>query len=233
MRGLVELGERYDSFLELMPQVGDYVAPGNPLFRVRGEREFPEAALHECIALGWERTMEQDPGFAFRVLVDIASKALSPAINDPTTAVLALDQIHHLLRHLGKRCLADEKVRDRSGTVRLLYRTPDWEDFVVLAATEIRQFGGSSIQVVRRLQAMLEDLIANVPEDRAVPLRQEMRLLRKSSERFFQDPEDRARAAVGDTQGVGGKQEGSPTSTAGPTPADQPVDERVAAASRN
>lgn len=205
VRGLVELGERYVCFLELVPQVGDYVAPGNPLFRIRGEGDLPEESLHQSIALGWERTMEQDPAFAFRVLVDIASKALSPAINDPTTAVLALDRIHHLLRHLGHRCLEDEKVRDAAGTVRLFYRTPNWEDFVVLAVTEIRHYGGSSIQVARRLHAMLEDLIANVPEERAVPLRLELRLLRKSSERFFQDPEDRALAEVSDTQGVGGK----------------------------
>ncbi len=111
--------------------------------------------------------MEQDPAFAFRVIVDIASKGLSPAINDPTTAVLALDQIHHLLRHVGGRCLDNERVRDASGVVRLVYRTPDWEDFVTLAVTEIRQFGGSSIQVARRLRAMLENLIQTLPEVRA------------------------------------------------------------------
>ena len=150
--------------------------------------------------------MEQDPMFAFRVIVDIASKGLSPAINDPTTAVLALDRLHHLLRHVGGRRLDDEKVRDAAGRIRLIYRTPDWEDFVRLAVTEIRQFGGSSIQVARRLRAMLEDLIETLPEERAEPLRQELKMLKKSAERFFQEPEDRALADVSDSQGVGGTQ---------------------------
>ena len=52
--------------------------------------------------------MEQDPLFGFRIIVDIALKALSPAINDPTTGVLALDQIHRLLRVVGKRRLREK-----------------------------------------------------------------------------------------------------------------------------
>ena len=102
--------------------------------------------------MGQERTFEQDPTFAFRILVDVASKGLSPAINDPTTAVLAIDQIHHLLRNVGSRHLDDDRVRDAAGQLRLIYRTPGWEDYVQLAITEIRQFGGESIQVARRLR---------------------------------------------------------------------------------
>ena len=207
VQGLVALGVRYDCLIELAPQVGNYVAPGDPLFRVHGGINLPMDVLRDSIALGAERTMEQDPAFAFRVIVDIASKGLSPAINDPTTAVLALDQIHHLLRHVGSRRLDNEKVRDAHGKVRLFYRTPNWEDFVTLAVTEIRQFGGSSIQVARRLRAMLEDLIQTLPEARAAPLRRELQLLKRSAERFFQEPEDRALAEISDAQGVGGTQE--------------------------
>jgi uncharacterized membrane protein len=156
--------------------------------------------------VGQERTLEQDPTFAFRIMVDIACKGLSPAINDPTTAVLALDQIHHLLRAVGHRRLDDERVRDKAGRLRLVYRTPGWEDFVQLAITEIRHFGGASIQVARRLRAMLENLIQTLPGERAVMLRQELELLHRSAERFFAEPEDRALADVSDFQGVGGKQ---------------------------
>jgi uncharacterized membrane protein len=150
--------------------------------------------------------MEQDPAFAFRVLVDVAAKGLSPAINDPTTAVLAIDQLHHLLRHVGNRRLDNGEVRDAAGRVRLLYRTPDWEDFVTLAVTEIRHFGVGSIQVARRLRAMLEDLIQTVPEERAAILREELALLHRSADRFFTEPEDRALAEVSDSQGMGGTQ---------------------------
>jgi uncharacterized membrane protein len=205
--GLISIAVRHNCVIELLPQVGNYVAPGAPLYRVYAEAEVPADSLHQSVALGRERTMEQDPAFAFRVIVDIASKGLSPAINDPTTAVLAIDQIHHLLRHVGSRCLEDERVRDKSGRVRLIYRTPDWEDFVNLAVTEIRQFGGTSIQIARRLRAMLEDLVKAVPEERAVRLHQELRILKQSAQRFFQDPEDRALADVSDSQGVGGARE--------------------------
>jgi uncharacterized membrane protein len=205
--GLVSLAQRADCVIELVPQVGDFVAIGNPLFRIfRGGATLSAEALRQSVAVGQERTLEQDPAFAFRMIVDIASKGLSPAINDPTTAVLALDQIHHLLRDVGQRRLDDERVRDKEGRLRLVYRTPDWEDFVRLAVTEIRHFGGASIQVARRLRAMLENLIQILPEDRALLLRQELKLLHRSAERFFKEPEDLAQAEISDFQGVGGKQ---------------------------
>jgi uncharacterized membrane protein len=203
VQGLVALGARYNCIIELMPQVGNFVAKNYPLFRIHGAAEMPAELLSQSIALGRERTMEQDPAYAFRLIVDIASKALSPAINDPTTAVLALDRIHHLLRHVGAKRLDDERIRDAAGQVRLMYRTPDWEDFVTLSVTEIRQFGGGSIQIVRRMRAMLEDLIRSLSAERAAMLRQELILLKRTAERFFPEPEDRALANVSDEQGVG------------------------------
>lgn len=80
------------------------------------------------------------------MLVDIAERALSPAINDPTTAVLVLDQLHVLLRRTGKRRLTDGRMRDAGGELRLAYRTPNWSDFVTLAVTEIRHFGAGSLR---------------------------------------------------------------------------------------
>jgi uncharacterized membrane protein len=205
VRGLVALAKRHDCVIELVPQVGNFVAPGDPIFRIYGGTGIPPESIHQSIALGAERTVQQDPAFAFRVMVDVASKGLSPAINDPTTAVLAIDQIHHLLRHVGSRRLDDERVQDAKGRVRLAYRTPDWEDFVKLAVTEIRHYGGSSIQVMRRLKAMLENLIQTLPEERTGLLQRELDLLHRSAERFFAEPEDRALAHVSDAQGVGGQ----------------------------
>src|SRR5439155_3698999 len=160
--------------LEVVPQLGDFVASDDPVFRLYGDSSgiSPKQLLRH-IALERERTLEQDPMYAFRIIVDIASKALSPAINDPTTAVLALDQIHHLLRDVGSRSLAEGRETDRNGQPRLIYRTPNWEDFVLLAVTEIRQYGRDSIQIVRRLRAMLENLIETLPERRAPMLRLE------------------------------------------------------------
>jgi uncharacterized membrane protein len=205
MRGIVALAQRADCVVELVPQVGDFIAVGDPLFRVyRGGTGPPAEALCNSVAVGQERTLEQDPAFAFRIIVDVASKGLSPAINDPTTAVLALDQIHHLLRNVGSRHLDEGQMCDSAGRVRLVYRTPDWGDFVQLAVTEIRQFGGQSIQIARRMRAMLENLIETLPAERIPLLREELTLLRRSAERCFTDPEDRALAAESDSQGVGG-----------------------------
>ncbi len=204
LRGLVSLARRAGCVIELVPQVGDSVAVGDPLFRVFGGGvRLAADALCRSVAVGMERTAEQDPAFVFRILVDIASKGLSPAINDPTTAVLVIDQVHHLLSDVGNRWLDEGQARDAEGRLRLVYRTPDWEDFVHLAVTEIRQFGGGSIQVIRRLRAMLESLIATLPAVRLALLRRELSLVQRLAERF-QEPEDRALAGVSDSQGVGG-----------------------------
>lgn len=206
VQGLTALAERADCIIEVVPQVGNFVAVGEPLFRIFGDGErLPACALHHSIILGQERTLEQDPAFVFRVIVDIASKGLSPAINDPTTAVLAIDQIHHMLRHIGRRHLDTGRVRDAVGRLRLIYRTPDWSDFVYLSITEIRIFGSESIQIIRRMRAMLENLIQTLPEERAFLLRQELDLLHRAAQRVFPDPEDQALADVSDSLGVGGR----------------------------
>ena len=84
-----------------------------------------DRVLRSAVAFGPERTMEQDPLFAFRILVDIALKALSPAINDPTTGVIALDQIQRLLRVVGRRHLRGEAIFDSTGQQRVIFRTPE------------------------------------------------------------------------------------------------------------
>jgi uncharacterized membrane protein len=85
-----------------------------------------------------------------------------------------------------------------------MYRTPDWEDFVSLSFTEIRQYGRESFQVVRRMRATLENLIAIAPPKRLAMLREELELLSRGVARDFRDPEDQVRAASGDSLGVGG-----------------------------
>lgn len=204
MEGLVTLAERADCLINLVPQVGDFVAREDPLFRIyQGGERLSEDALLKTVAFGQERIMEQDPTFVFRIIVDVASKALSPGINDPTTAVLAIDQLHHLLRDIGNRRMDEGIMKDAKGGLRLVYRTPDWDDFVQLAVTEIRHYGRESIQIARRLRAMLENLIQTLPEERSPLLWLELSLLRRSTERFFPEPEDKALADIGDSQGLG------------------------------
>jgi uncharacterized membrane protein len=207
IREIVEHARQSDCVLEMVPQVGDFIGRGDPLFRlVRGEwsQQLSPAALRRLVAIGQERSLEQDPAFAFRIMVDIAAKALSPAINDPTTAVRALDQVHSLLRLLGKRELRGEVLNDESGTPRLVFRTPDWDDFVNVACREIRACGGDSMQVVRRMRAMLQNLARTVPERRRPSVDREMRLLDLTVDASFALPEDRELARIADPQGLGG-----------------------------
>lgn len=201
---LVEAAWKSDCVIELIPQVGDFVPNGDPLFRIYpADRDIDPAALVQMVAFGAERTLEQDPAFAFRIMVDIAARALSPAVNDPTTAVLALDQLHRDLLYLGRRELSSGAATDDSGKVRVVYPTPRWEDFVALATNEIRLFGANSIQVARRLNAMLDHLAGALPEPRQPPLREELAMLQRAVERAFPDERDRKRAHTGDLQGIG------------------------------
>jgi uncharacterized membrane protein len=190
--------------IELMPQVGDFVASGEPLYHIYGSGPVDEQRLREQAAFGTERTMEQDPMFAFRILVDIAAKALSPAINDPTTAVLAIDQLHRLLRMVGMRDLRAEEIIDESGEVRLIVRTPNWEDFVHIAFREIRLFGAGNLQVPRRLAAMIENLVQTLPGHRHAALRTELALLDRALVEQYAFAEDLALARSPDPQGIGG-----------------------------
>lgn len=216
--GQLALACRTGCLIELVPQVGDFVAMDDPLFRVHGRLPAgDETTLLASVVLGPERTSEQDPAFAFRVIVDIAAKALSPAINDPTTAVLALDQLHHLLREVGRRHLDDGVVRDRDGQVRLLYRRPDWEAFVCLAVSEVRHYGAGSIQVARRLHAMLENLIQNLAPQRVPLLERELGMLNQAVEREFPSADDRSRAATPDYQGIGSALAKAPAANPGRT----------------
>jgi len=197
--------ERSNGVIEFVPQVGDFVAVDEPIFNLYfSHRSIEEETLRASVALGSERTMEQDPTFAFRIVVDIALKALSPAINDPTTAVLAIDQLHRMLRLVGKRNLRTDELLDASGQLRVIFRTPNWEEFVHLAFSEIRSCGANNLQVVRRLRAMIENLVQTLPAHRHAALLQQLALLDREIEKHFTYPEELALARVADAQGLGG-----------------------------
>lgn len=210
--GLVAKAAAAGATIELVPRVGDLVAPGAPLFRVRGDGgEIEEEWLRDAVAIGDERTMRQDPAFAFRLIADISAKALSPGVNDPTTAIQALDQIELLLRQVGGRRLTPGVARDETGVVRFRYPTPTWEDFVSLAIDETRQYGSDSVQVTRRLRALLEDLREVVPQSRRAALDAQLTLLDSGADRAFADAGDRAAAGDRDRQGLGAGESAGPS----------------------
>jgi len=205
LAGLVTQARLANGIVDFVPHVGDFLAVDEPLCRLHGGASvIDDRRLREAVVIGIERTMEQDPTFAFRILVDIAIKALSAAINDPTTAVLAIDQLHRLLRLVGLRDLRGEELLDEAGELRLVFRTPNWEDYVHLACTEIRHCGAGSIQIPRRMRSMLENLMQTLPPHRHAELRQQIELLHRTVEGHYEFPEDRALARIPDPQGLGG-----------------------------
>ncbi len=207
---LVEEAGKTNGVVEFAPQVGDFVGADEPLFLLHGgAKVIDDEVLRECVIFGSERTMEQDPLFGIRILVDIAIKALSAAINDPTTAVLAIDQLHRLLRSAGRRNLRTNSILDPSGALRVIFRTPDWDDFVHLAFVEIRSYGASNMQIARRLRAMIVNLANTLPAVRHAALRREFDLLDRMLEKLYMLPEDLALARIPDSQGLGGSTDGA------------------------
>lgn len=201
---LVDLAKSSDGVIEMVVAVGDTIVELTPLLHVFGAPQpINERELRNGIEFGGERTFEQDPKYAIRLLVDIAIKALSPAINDPTTAVQALDQIEDLLLRLGLRHLEIGAFRDRNGKLRLVVPFPAWEDFLRLAFDEILSYGANSVQVMRRMNALVSDLIPAVPEERRPALRHWDVRFKASIARSFADGEQRLEASKEDRQGLG------------------------------
>lgn len=203
---LVAEARKADAIIELVPRVGDFVAKGDVLFQLHGigAAKVDERLLRNQVAFGRERTIEQDSTFAFRVIVDIAIKALSPAINDPTTAVIAIDQLQRLLRTVSARDLRDDRIFDGDGSLRVIFHTPNWQDFVDLTFSEIRMYGAGNLQVVRRLRAMVEGISRGLPERRVTALQRELDLLERTVEKLYPFPEDLERSRIPDLQGLGG-----------------------------
>jgi uncharacterized membrane protein len=208
IRGLGRWAHASDSLVVLLHPVGDFVSAGAPLIEVYGPTPEPgaEDRLRSMVALGVERTIEQDPAFAVRIMVDIAIRALSPAVNDPTTAVQVLDHLEDLLRLVGQTDLSDRAApldeQKRSGGLVVPVRR--WPDYLALSVTEIREYGETSIQVVRRLRALLEELAeAVLPERREAVLR-ELARLEDATATKWGSTVDSDLAGRADRQGIGG-----------------------------
>jgi uncharacterized membrane protein len=201
---LLEIASRNGHVIDLIASVGDAALDATPILRVLGVGSpVPDESFRRAIKLGRERTFTQDPKYAIRLLVDIAIKALSPAINDPTTAVQALDQIEDLLIRLGRRRLEIGCFCDASGGVRVVISFPTWDDFLRLAFDEIRFYGASSIQVMRRMKAVVNELISTLPEERQPALKYWRERLQLTVERSFADQLDKLDASGEDRQGLG------------------------------
>ncbi len=190
---LVEQAAAAGVVLVLTRRVGEFVPEGAPLLQVHGDEEgaraLDPARLCTHVTLRHERTGTEDVAYGLRQLVDIAERALSPGVNDPTTAAQALDQVHDLLRRLAVNPLAGGVHRDDRGRVRLLVPRMTWDDYLSLGLDEIRHWGAGSLQVQRRLRDLLLDLLDVVDERRAPAVQAQLRLLDERAEGELPAPE--------------------------------------------
>ena len=200
---LVELAVAADCVVHLVPALGTYVPSGSPLLRIEGDAaRFDREAALDALGSGLERTLEEDIAYGFRMLVDMAERALSDSpFLDPTTAVQALDRLHDGLRQLAVRRLPDGRWRDAEGQVRLTIPVMNWEAYVHLAFDEIRIAGAHSPQISRRLTAALNDLLTVAPPQRHAPLEEQLELLQRAFE--HDDEHHRSFALAADVQGIG------------------------------
>jgi uncharacterized membrane protein len=181
LHGLVELGRQNGAWLQLIVRVGEYLDQGTPFAVVHGSR-LDGGNLEPLMLIRNERTYFQDPAFGLRQLVDVAARALSPAVNDPTTAVQAIDRISDALMLAGRNPDPNGFRVDSEGQVRLQWRLRNFEDLLILSMTETIRYGAGAPQVVRRLRAVLAELERTLPIERHAALARQHEVLEAAVE---------------------------------------------------
>jgi len=204
--GLVQLADRYDLLVRLDRPTGEFVVQGRPVAsfaphpdgapRGSGADRNPDElakALARQLVVGTHRTIDHDPSFGIRQLVDVALKALSPGVNDGTTAVTCIDYLGALLvgtagRH---RSLQHRGRKGSKSLVRVITCEPGFEELLEMSVDEIRQHARGHVGVLLRQLGMLEELAAVTPADdprRAVA--HQIELVRRAAEVTVTQPYD-------------------------------------------
>jgi uncharacterized membrane protein len=164
---LLHTAERSHTVIRFTVGPGEMIPEGALIAVADGQSDLGvQREVCAALTVGEERTLEQDPALALRVLADIALRALSPAVNDPTTAVQALDAIDGLLRPLATLELDIERVAASDGVTRVILCLPSWDDYLAVALDEIIALPPLSPNVIGRLVRLLDGLTAIAPPSR-------------------------------------------------------------------
>ena len=170
---LLQLATRSNAVVEVRVGVGDELRRDVVVMVVRGHPAGDHTSsgrLLRMVEAGADRTFDQDPLFAFRLLVDIALRSLSSAINDPISAVQAIGGVHAMLHALIDRDLDIGRVADSSSEVRVLLKVPTWDDYLAIGIDELMPYVGSAPLARRRLTEMIDHLVAEAPPPRRAAL---------------------------------------------------------------
>lgn len=206
--GLLAVAEEEEVVVSLAADPGAFLVGGTPLGSAWSTRLAPlshEASeriaqrVAGCIQVGFERTSAQDVGYGLRQLTDVANKALSPGINDPTTAIHALGHISAFLCALSERALGAEVLRDEGETVRVVLHRPDLASYVDLGLSQPRRYGAADPQVLLKIFQVLLDLSHRVAPDQRSVVLVELERLRETA---GAQPFDQAERAGLDAMGI-------------------------------
>lgn len=157
---LFDLAERHDLVIRMERHIGEFLLEGKPLASVWPEvRARPmERELRDSFILGIERTRDQDVEFGLLVVSEVAVRALSPGINDPSTAIVCLDRQAEVLAALDRRCPPSVVRVGRGGAPRIFARTISFERAAGYAFDSIRHYGASHPGVLKRMLEILREL---------------------------------------------------------------------------
>jgi uncharacterized membrane protein len=192
---LFHLGEQAHLVIGMERRIGEYVLQGRPLASVwtADGRLAPDLAqaVQRAFALGPDRTPDQDVEYGMIQISDIAIKALSPSINDPTTAVRCIDRLAEILADFGTRKRPEAR-RTRDGRIAFVATHTTFDGAVKVAYDDIRHFGASIPLIAEHLLETLGDLLKLVPPSRHGPLLGQARAVLHSAREKISNPQDRA-----------------------------------------
>lgn len=192
---LLDLVARYDAVLWMERGIGDFVAENTLLATLSPPGRADDEAvrcLQNLYGIGKERSIGQDIGFGFRQLTDLALKALSPGINDVTTATTCIDRLGELLRYVGERKIPSVRRYDEGGRLRVIAKRPDYAELMGLAFDQIRVAGKAQSAVILRMLRVIQELAeaTDSPNRRRVLL-EHATLIRDAADAGLDDRSDR------------------------------------------
>ncbi len=215
---LFGLADRTRLTVRMEPRIGDFILPGAALASVWAPEPVEDGVatvVRRAFVLGPERTLQHDVELGIRQLADIAIKALSPGINDPTTATTCIDRLAEIMVLFGNRRHPDPVRSSREGRVRVVMRETGFDHAVALGFDQIRHYGAADARVASHLLIALGRVAALVPPDRRAPLLDQADAALRAARASVRDPLDLARveqaAPHPDPEVVTARPNGAPT----------------------
>ncbi len=187
----------------MLRRVGHFVPSGIPLMMVSKGSRLPDDGADQLFAafdFGPTRTLQQDVEFGILQIVDIALKAISPAVNDPSTAISCVDQLSRILIRFASRQPPEEFLFDPPGIVRIAVGWVGFERILEAAFEQIRMYSKADVAVSLRLMRALRDIATSTadPELRRILVERGLRTIAGCAEKLGEDEmrELRARQAL-------------------------------------